>query len=99
MNMEKKYHAKIMIAGEYGVLKGGPALTIPFRKYAASLEHSGDGFPRETVISFVNSLRNLYTYLKALPTHSFYATCQLGELENALHKGYFINSNIPQGYG
>jgi len=101
MNLEKKYYAKLMLAGEYGVISGSEALTVPLKIFSAKLtsttEKRSPG--NEEITASVNSIRNLVTYINALPRNSFYATPDTEAIEGLLKKGYYIESDIPEGYG
>lgn len=95
----KKYYAKLMIAGEYGVIAGSEALTVPLKEYYAILERRDNSSDHEAVVQSVSSLREIFYYIKSLPGNSFYAHPQINEMEAFLKKGYYIHSNIPRGYG
>ena len=59
MNLEKKYYAKLMLAGEYGVISGSEAITVPLKMFHARLEHRDNMLPGDAkqVASSVSSLR------------------------------------------
>ncbi len=100
IDTEKRYYAKLMLAGEYGVIAGSEAITVPFRKYHARLaqrDEREDQVPM--IIQSVASLRKLLIYIRSLPKNSFYASPDTDKFEESLKKGYYIDSTIPQGYG
>lgn len=101
MNLEKKYHAKLMLAGEYGVISGGEALTVPLINFGAKLARTpGVNTPfNDRIAASVDSIRNLVTYINALPRNSFFAAPDTKAIEGLLKKGYYIESDIPEGYG
>ena len=75
MNLEKKYYAKLMLAGEYGVILGSEAITVPLPAFHARLAHR-DQAPAGSegkITESVSSLRDLITYIRSLPRNSFYA--------------------------
>jgi mevalonate kinase len=99
INRDKSYNAKLMLAGEYGVILGSEALTVPLRYFSAKLAQRKGETRDPEIIGSVASLRKLLTYIRSLPKNSFYATPDTDGLEKALKKGYYIESTIPQGYG
>lgn len=101
MNLQKKYHAKLMLAGEYGVILGSEAITVPLEMFHARLAHR-DQAPAgsdEKVTASVSSIRDLITYILSLPTNSFYAAPNTAKFDELLKNGYYIESTIPRGYG
>jgi mevalonate kinase len=101
MNLKKKYYAKLMLAGEYGVILGIEAITVPLDMFHARLAQrdpatAGDD---EKITASVNSMRDLITYIESLPRNSFYAAPDTGKLDDLLKNGYYIASTIPGGYG
>jgi len=102
MNVDKKYYAKLMLAGEYGVLNGGEALTVPLKMYKAGVAHRDELNSEKTIDTIsesVASLRDLFMYIRSLPKKSFYAIPKIVEMEDFLKKGFYIESDIPSGYG
>lgn len=99
VDTEKRYYAKLMLAGEYGVIAGSEAITVPFRNYSARLAVREGDTQDPAIISSVASLRKLLIYIRSLPKNSFYATPDTAKFEGILKKGYYIDSTIPQGYG
>jgi mevalonate kinase len=101
MNLEKKYHAKLMLAGEYGVILGSEAITVPLEMFHARLARREEAAPdeEEKITASVNSIRDLITYILSLPRNSFHATPEPGKFDQLLKKGLYIASTIPGGYG
>jgi mevalonate kinase len=99
IDTEKRYYAKLMLAGEYGVIAGSEAITVPFRKFSARLAVREDDTQDPAIISSVASLRKLLIYIRSLPKNSFYATPDTEKFEGMLKKGFYADSTIPQGYG
>ena len=87
-----------MITGEYGVIVGSEALTIPLKAFSAQVAHRDAADDAEKVIQSVSSLRELFSYILSLPKNSFYAKLMDKEMDDFLKKGYYIESNIPAGY-
>jgi mevalonate kinase len=99
IDTEKRYYAKLMLAGEYGVIAGSEAVTVPFRRYAARLAVREGDTQDLAIMNSVASLRRLLIYIRSLPKNSFYATPDIEKFEGSLKNGYYIESTIPQGYG
>ncbi|MCF8345635.1 MAG: hypothetical protein K9G38_00375 [Bacteroidales bacterium] len=99
MNREKRYYAKLMLAGEYGVIAGCDAITVPFKKYHARLAQRDEKAQDDAVLQSVASIRKLLIYINSLPMNSFFASPDTQKLESLLKQGYYIDSDIPQGYG
>ncbi|GLR18547.1 mevalonate kinase family protein [Portibacter lacus] len=88
MNIDfKSFPAKILLFGEYLVIKGGASLAIPIRNYSGRLVLK-NSFQEDNVAPFIQ-------YLGALP--NIYLNQDLIE-EIDLDRLLF-NSNIPIGYG
>ncbi len=101
MNTEKSYFGKLILAGEYGVVAGGAALSVPLPRFSAQLAHISD-IPepeKKAAARSVSSLRNLLIYISALPRNSFYAEPDIQGLDKLIKNGYFVRSSIPHGYG
>jgi len=90
-----------MLAGEYGVILGSEAITVPLDLYHACRAHRENApeSEKEKITASVNSVRDLITYIQSLPTNSFYASPDTGILDDFLKNRYYIESTIPRGYG
>ena len=100
MKRPATYPSKVMLVGEYGVVLGGSALTIPFHRYDARVRGSED-IPEEKAGEAGLSRRylaDLYRYISMLPGDSFHARPDLDLFSGQLEK-YWLEMNIPTGYG
>lgn len=100
MKDRSTYPSKVMLVGEYGVVVGGSALTIPFDRFQARLRLSTDtpsGKEKDAEQSLLY-LRRLFHYIKNLPSDSFFAPPDLLSFEDKLQT-YWMDLNIPIGYG
>lgn len=100
MRARRRYASKIMLAGEYGVILGGEALTIPFPRFFGLIRRSTD-LPdqmRDQHASSVHYLRALYVYLSGLDPAAFHAKPDL-ELFSERLESYWMETNIPVSYG
>jgi len=100
MENQTTYPSKIMLVGEYGVILGGDALTIPFQKFFArvrSTKKLPSGKEKEVSDSLAY-LKKLYLYIKDLPSASFHAPPDLDHFSEHLTQ-YWLDMSIPIGYG
>lgn len=94
------WHAKILLFGEYSVILGSMALTVPFGHFTA-----GFGFLNMTRYTdhnkAVRSNGLLREYLDWLSDSGggFSGMIDTGAFSRDLERGLFLESNIPQGYG
>ncbi len=87
------FYAKILLFGEYGIIKNSKALSIPYNYYRGGLKVSKDISTRnshEKLVSFCD-------YLKTIPNSI--VSFDWEKLNNDLSKGMYFDSSIPQGYG
>jgi len=89
------FYAKILLFGEYGIIKDSKGLAIPFNAYRGALK-STTNLTGEAKKSNENLIK-LYTYLLALKTDLVHFN--LDELKTDLENGMYFDSSIPQGYG
>jgi mevalonate kinase len=88
-----------MLAGEYGVIAGSEALTVPLELYYSRLAKKNSSTIQEKFASSVNALRELFSFIESLPRNSFYAFPEIQNQKEILKNEIYIESNIPQGYG
>jgi mevalonate kinase len=89
---ERTFTSKILLFGEYLLLCGAKALSIPYSKYYGYLdfdknkEYKGSN---ENLGKFLNYLKNINDELNL----------NLAKFDNELQQGIIFKSNIPYGYG
>jgi mevalonate kinase len=92
----KRLNSKIILFGEYSLLAGSSALTIPFEKFngffTSSKELIGDSLESNVV------LRKLSAYLK-IQSKNVLSVIDLDSLNNDLENGLYFKTDIPDGYG
>ena len=92
------FYSKILLFGEYGIIKDSKGLSIPYNFYKGALKVSDDASP-ETEKSNAN-LKRFLVYLKDLhKTQPELVTFDLEKLQQDLESGMYFDSSIPQGYG
>ncbi len=99
MNLSPKYFAKILLFGEYGVIRDAMALSIPYTNYSGVLrlpEGEASFDQRESNAS----LDRFAAYLEELAARgTLMANLNLVALRADLDRGLYFDSSIPQGYG
>lgn len=89
------FYAKILLFGEYGIIKDSKGLAIPFNSYKGALK-SVQNLSGEAKKSN-ESLAKYYTYLANLDTNL--VSFNLSDLKKDIDNGMYFDSSIPQGYG
>ena len=90
------FYAKILLFGEYGIIKDSKGLAIPYNSYQGALKVSKN--PSEEAKKSTKNLLKFYSYLCDLNTQNL-VHFRLDELKLDLDKGMYFDSSIPQGYG
>ena len=89
------FYAKILLFGEYGIIKDSKGLAIPYNSYKGALK-SVSNLSGEAKKSNEN-LNQFYEYLKTLDTNL--VSFDLNAFKKDLEGGMYFDSSIPQGYG
>ena len=89
------FYAKILLFGEYGIIKDSKGLAIPYNSYQGALKVSEN--PSEQAIESNRNLLKLHTYLSNLKTDLVHF--RIDDFKNDLEAGMYFDSSIPQGYG
>lgn len=89
------FYAKILLFGEYGIIKDSKGLAIPYNSYQGALKVS-----KNLSAKGKNSNQKLlafYTYLEGLQSKD--VQLRLEEFKQDVDRGMYFDSSIPQGYG
>ena len=89
------FYSKILLFGEYGIIKDSKGLSIPYNFYNGALKK--DENPTEEAIKSNKNLKSFVTYLQSLEANL--VTFDFEKLENDVESGMYFDSSIPQGYG
>ena len=89
------FYAKILLFGEYGIIKNSKGLSIPYNYYKGALRT--DDNTSEKAISSNKKLRNFAQHLKGIDANL--VQFEHDRLTADLSKGMYFDSSIPQGYG
>jgi mevalonate kinase len=89
------FYAKILLFGEYGIIKNSKGLSIPYNYYKGALRT--DDNTSEKAISSNKKHRNFAQHLKGIDANL--VQFEHDRLTADLSKGMYFDSSIPQGYG
>ncbi|SDR96482.1 mevalonate kinase [Gillisia sp. Hel1_33_143] len=92
------FYSKILLFGEYGIIKDSKGLSIPYNFYNGALKV--DENPSEVAIKSNESLKRFADYLAELEvTDPELVHFDMKTLNEDIQKGMYFDSSIPQGYG
>jgi len=100
MQDQRTFSAKIMLFGEYSILLGSPAFSIPFDYFSATLRIpvSGEEHLTSRYKESSKMLREFYN--KSLSQNGvFSGILDLKKLKDELDAGLYLDSTIPSKYG
>ncbi len=92
------FYAKILLFGEYGIIKDSKGLAIPYNQYQGGL-YTGD-LSDEKRKDSNQKLKAFYTYLlEQQKQYPDLLKLDLQSFNKDLQSGLYFDSNIPEGYG
>jgi mevalonate kinase len=92
------FYSKILLFGEYGIIRDSKGLSIPYNFYNGALKI--DENPSDDAIKSNQSLIKFVIYLEQLQKNqSQLVTFNLEVLKTDVERGMYFDSSIPQGYG
>lgn len=89
------FYSKILLFGEYGIIKDSKGLSIPYNFYNGALKV--DKNPSEEAIKSNESLKRFASYLESLDKDL--VSFDIDKLKEDVDSGMYFDSSIPQGYG
>ena len=89
------FYSKILLFGEYGIIKDSKGLSIPYNFYNGALKV--DVNPSEEAIISNGSLKRFVAYLENI--NSELVKFDVNALHQDVNAGMYFDSSIPQGYG
>jgi len=89
------FYSKILLFGEYGIIKNSKGLSIPYNFFKGGLKTGS--FENATVKESNKNLIDFKNYLKTID--SSIVEFDFFKLQDDLKNGMFFDSSIPQGYG
>lgn len=90
------FYAKILLFGEYGIIKDSKGLAIPYNTYQGALKIPE--IQTELTKKSNENLKGFYEYL-AKGHHDFDQSFYLENFKTDIENGLYFDSSIPQGYG
>ncbi|GGE05212.1 mevalonate kinase family protein [Psychroflexus salis] len=91
------FYSKILLFGEYGIIKDSKGLSIPYNFYngALKIESNLTGSAKKSNLE----LFKFAAHLEQLQKQNDLAQFDLTALNQDISKGMYFDSSIPQGYG
>lgn len=97
------FYSKILLFGEYGIIKDSKGLAIPYNFYNGALrtfDSITDENKREEAQKSNMALAKFADYLETMSSESpEIVTFDLQQMKKDISEGMFFDSSIPQGYG
>lgn len=94
IDKRKTFNSKVLLFGEYTLMMGSMALSIPFEKYTGQLY-----FENSKSKSDHYSVPYLIDYLNFLKNNGLNKTIDVEGFENDINKGLIFETDIPISYG
>ncbi|MBW8242188.1 mevalonate kinase [Muricauda oceani] len=92
------FYSKILLFGEYGIIKDSKGLSIPYNFFKGALKWDNDN--SEMAQKSNKSLKAYAEYLKVLEMkEKGLVSFDIEALEKDVAEGMYFDSSIPQGYG
>ena len=89
------FYSKILLFGEYGIIKDSKGLSIPYSFYNGALKM--DENPSQEAIISNGKLKTFVSYLETL--NGDLVSFDFETLKADVNSGMYFDSSIPQGYG
>lgn len=90
------FYSKILLFGEYGIIKDSKGLSIPYNFFKGALKT--DENPSEEAIKSNKSLLGFTYHLENLQQNGL-VQFDIEQLQKDVNAGMYFDSSIPQGYG
>lgn len=98
VSQDALFYAKILLFGEYGIIRDSMGLSIPFNYYEGALRKAEKPDAQQA-----QSTQHIQAFLKHLQQQAQEGTlpCELDlkRLQADLQQGMYFDSSIPQGFG
>ncbi|WP_396177832.1 mevalonate kinase [Flavobacterium sp.] len=92
------FYSKILLFGEYGIIRDSKGLSIPYNFYKGALKVSD--LSDAVSLKSNKSLQRFATYLEQLQKDQpNLVTFDIEKLKSDISDGMYFDSSIPQGYG
>ncbi|MEM9361682.1 MAG: mevalonate kinase [Bacteroidota bacterium] len=92
------FYSKILLFGEYGIIKDSKGLSIPYNFFKGALKT--DENPSDLAKQSNASLKDFVSYLKEVEvSQPELVSFDFSRLDEDVASGMYFDSSIPQGYG
>lgn len=92
------FYSKILLFGEYGIIRDSKGLSIPYNFYNGALKKEAN--PSSEAIQSNQNLKRFVSYLETLQNEQpELVSFDLELLKKDVATGMYFDSSIPQGYG
>ena len=92
------FYSKILLFGEYGIIRDSKGLSIPYNFYNGALKR--DENPSAEAIKSNGNLKRFVSYLETLQNEQpELVHFDIASLQSDVESGMYFDSSIPQGYG
>ena len=92
------FYSKILLFGEYGIIKDSKGLSIPYNFFKGALKK--DGNPSAEAFRSNGYLKDFVSYLEnVVAKEPKLVSFDFKNLRNDVAEGMYFDSSIPQGYG
>jgi len=92
------FYSKILLFGEYGIIKDSKGLSIPYNYYNGALKITSE--PTEESVKSNRGLFAFASYLRDMQEENMdLVTFDIDALVKDIENGMYFDSSIPQGYG
>ncbi|RZW53612.1 MAG: mevalonate kinase, partial [Flavobacteriaceae bacterium] len=89
------FYSKILLFGEYGIIKDSKGLSIPYNFYNGALKM--DGNTSDEALSSNEGLKAFVDHLRTIDGDL--VSFDFDTLQDHIDNGMYFDSSIPQGYG
>ncbi|SHI37176.1 mevalonate kinase family protein [Algibacter luteus] len=89
------FYSKILLFGEYGIIKDSKGLSIPYSFYNGALKK--DENPSEAALKSNQSLKQFANHIQSIDDSI--VRFDIDRLIEDVNSGMYFDSSIPQGYG
>ncbi|RNC92603.1 MAG: mevalonate kinase [Allomuricauda sp.] len=90
------FYSKILLFGEYGIIKDSKGLSIPYNFFKGALKSSSE--LNDDAKKSNEGLKDFAAYLEQIQEEKI-VSFDLGALKSDIENGMYFDSSIPQGYG
>lgn len=91
------FYSKILLFGEYGIIKDSKGLSIPYNFYKGALKITDDLSEKNQQSN--KNLSRFANHLEELSKGSDFPNFDITSLKKDIEAGMYFDSSIPQGYG